>query len=154
VTADALVREAGPDDVPAVVALEAANLGRDAWSEGLVAEGVAGRLPTVHYLVAEADGAVVGHAVASVVVDVAELQRISVDAAHRRSGLATLLLDAVMALAREGGSERMLLEVREDNTAALAFYADRGFTEIARRRRYYADGATAVVLEIALGTGR
>lgn len=150
---DVLVREAGPADVPAVVALEAANLGRDAWSEGLVAEGVAGRLPTVHYLVADAEGAVVGHAVASVVDEVAELQRISVDAGHRRSGLATLLLDAVRVLARAGGAERLLLEVREDNAGALAFYARRGFTEIARRRRYYADGATAVVLEIALGPG-
>ena len=41
------------------------------------------------YLVAEVDGAVVGHAVASAVGDVAELQRIAVAAAHRRTGLAS-----------------------------------------------------------------
>ena len=40
----------------------------------------------------------------------------------------------------------MLLEVREDNAGALAFYAAGGFAEIDRRRRYYRDGATAVVL--------
>jgi ribosomal-protein-alanine N-acetyltransferase len=91
--------------------------------------------------------------VASVVADVAELQRISVDTGRRRAGLATRLLGAVEGVARGGGAERLLLEVREDNEGALAFYAARGFTEIARRRRYYADGATAVVLELALGPG-
>ena len=41
---------------------------------------------------------------------------------------------------------RLLLEVREDNAAACAFYAARGFAEINRRTRYYSDGTTAVVL--------
>ena len=146
------VRPAAPADVAAVADLEVENLGADAWSEGLVAEGVAGRIPTVHYLVAEVDGAVVGHAVASI-VDVAELQRIAVTAAHRRTGVASELLAAVVALAVEGGAESLLLEVREDNAGALAFYAERGFTEIARRRRYYNDGATAAVLRKSLGPG-
>ena len=146
------VRPAAPADVAAVADLEVENLGADAWSEGLVAEGVAGRIPTVHYLVAEVDGVVVGHAVASI-VDVAELQRIAVTAAHRRTGVASELLAAVVALAAEGGAESLLLEVREDNTGALAFYAERGFTEIARRRRYYNDGATAAVLRMSLGPG-
>jgi len=147
------VRPAGPDDVPAVAALEADNLGADAWSAALVAEGVGGRLPTVSYLVAEAAGEVVGHAVASVVGDIAELQRIAVDPAHRRGGLATELLDAVVELARAGAADRLLLEVREDNAGALAFYAARGFVEVDRRRRYYRDGATAVVMRRSLVGG-
>ena len=35
----------------------------------------------------------------------------------------------------------------EGNAAALAFYAAEGFTEVARRRRYYRDGADAVVMQ-------
>ena len=141
------VRAARPDDVPAIADLEIDNLGVDAWSEGLVREGVTGNLPTISYLVAEDEGVVVGHAVASVVADIAELQRIAVDPRHRRTGVASELLDAVVALAREGGADRLLLEVREDNHAACAFYAARGFAEIDRRARYYADGTTAVILE-------
>ena len=98
------------------------------------------------YLVAEVDGVVVGHAAASVVADIAELQRIAVDAGHRRTGLATSLLEGVLTLARDGGADRVLLEVREDNAGAIAFYDAAGFTEIDRRRGYYRDGATAVVL--------
>lgn len=147
------IRPAAADDVPAVAALERDNLGVDAWPEGLVAEGLLGNLPTVSYLVAEVDGAVVGHAVASVVADIAELQRIAVDPAHRRTGLASELLDAVVATARTGGADRVLLEVREDNAGAIAFYAARGFVEVDRRRRYYRDGTTAVVMRRGLGRG-
>lgn len=151
------VRPATPDDVPAILGLERANLAADAWSEGLVADGVAGGLPTVRYLVAEVDDGsgpiVVGHAVASVVADIAELQRISVDAGQRRRGLATLLVEAVAAQARTAGADRLLLEVRADNAEALAFYAARDFVEVDRRRRYYRDGTTAVVLRRGLGRG-
>jgi ribosomal-protein-alanine N-acetyltransferase len=147
------VRPATADDVPAIADLELDNLGADAWSEGLVREGVVGNLPTISYLVAEVEGSVVGHATASVVADIAELQRIAVDPRRRRTGVASELLDAVVALAREGGADRLLLEVREDNDGAIAFYAARDFVEVDRRRRYYRDGATAVVLRRGLVRG-
>jgi ribosomal-protein-alanine N-acetyltransferase len=147
------VRPATLADADAIVRSETDNLGPDAWSRGLVEDGVAGRLPTVHYLVAEEEGRVVGHAVASVVADVAELQRIAVSADHRRRGLAGALLDEVVALAVRARADRILLEVREDNAAALGFYAVHGFTAVDRRRRYYRDGATAVVLQRSLEPG-
>jgi ribosomal-protein-alanine N-acetyltransferase len=148
-----VIRAATPDDVPAIAGLERDSLGADAWSESLVVEGVHGRLPTVHYLVAEAGGDVVGYAAASIVADIAELQRIAVDASHRRTGLASELLRAVIDAAGAAEVERVLLEVREDNAGALAFYAAAGFGEIARRARYYRDGATAVVLALTLRPG-
>jgi [ribosomal protein S18]-alanine N-acetyltransferase len=147
------VRTATAADVDAIADSEADNLGADAWSHALVEEGVAGRLPTVHYLVAEEGRRLVGHAVASLAGDIAELQRIAVAADHRRGGVASALLDEVLALAAAGGADRVLLEVREDNAEALAFYAARGFVEVDRRRRYYRDGATAVVLRLPLGRG-
>jgi len=142
-----IVRLADVADVEAIAASEADNLGADAWSRGLVAEGVEGRLPTVRYLVAERDGQLVGHAVASLVDDVAELQRIAVAPAVRRRGVARALLDEVVSLAEQEGMQRLLLEVREDNDGALAFYAAQGFVELDRRPKYYRDGTAAVVLE-------
>jgi ribosomal-protein-alanine N-acetyltransferase len=116
-----IVRPATVADVDAIALSEADNLGADAWSHGLVEEGVTGQLPTVHYLVAEEGGRVLGHAVASIVADVAELQRIAVAADVRRRGVARALLDEVEVLAVRGRADRLLLEVREDNDAALAF---------------------------------
>jgi len=145
------VRAATPDDLDAVVVLELDNLGPDAWSVGLLEEGIAGRVPTVHYLVAETDDAVVGHAVTSLAGDIAELQRIAVTPPARRTGVASALLDASVLLAE--GADRMLLEVRADNAGALAFYAANGFVEVDRRPRYYKDGASAVVMRRPLGKG-
>jgi ribosomal-protein-alanine N-acetyltransferase len=140
------IRPATAADLDAVVELELTCLGADAWSRGLVEQGIAAALPTVSYLVAEVDGVVVGHAVASAAGDDAELQRIAVDPAYRRRGLAGELLAAVESRAAADGATRLLLEVREDNTTAAAFYECRGFGDVGRRRRYYRDGAAAVVL--------
>jgi len=140
------VRLAGPDDTDAVAALERAALGSDAWPPGLVAEGVSGRVPTTLYLVATEGDAPIAYAAVSIVADLAELQRIAVAATHRRTGLASGLLARVEHEALTRHADRLLLEVREDNHVACAFYAARGFTELDRRPRYYADGTTAVVL--------
>jgi ribosomal-protein-alanine N-acetyltransferase len=148
-----MIRRAAPADVDAIAALESTCQGLDAWSEWLVRDGVEGGLPTVRYLVADLDGMVAGYAVASFAGDIAELQRIGVAPALRRTGIASALLDEVVAEAPGTGANRLLLEVREDNAGALAFYADRGFIEIDRRARYYRDGAAAVVLRLPLVKG-
>ena len=148
-----MIRAAAPADTESVAALEVACQGPDAWSAALVRDGIAGTLPTVRYLVAVRDGVVVGYAVASYAGDIAELQRIGVAGPERRSGVATELLDEVVAEAPGTGANRLLLEVREDNTGALSFYAARGFVEIDRRPRYYRDGTTAVVMRLPLVKG-
>ena len=140
------LRVAGPDDTEAVAALEREALGSDAWPPGLVAEGVAGRVPTTLYLVATEEDDLLAYAAVSIVADLAELQRIAVAATHRRTGLASGLIARVEHEAMTRHADRLLLEVREDNHVACAFYAARGFTEIDRRPRYYADGTTAVIL--------
>lgn len=153
------VRLAVPVDVEAVAALEAEAFPQDAWPAGYLAEAIAGRLHGVVVHVAElespadGDGArrVVGHAVTSVVYEIAELQRIAVTPRLRRRGVAGDLLAAVLADAGGKGAERLLLEVRETNTGALAFYERAGFVEIDRRPRYYRDGTTAIILQLSLG---
>jgi [ribosomal protein S18]-alanine N-acetyltransferase len=147
-----VIRPAAPDDAAAVAGLERDALGSDAWSETLVTQGVAGLVPTTLYLVAETDDELAGYAAASIVADVAELQRIAVAATHRRTGVASALLARVEVEARMRHVDRLLLEVRQDNHAACAFYAARGFGEIDRRPRYYADGTTAVILSKEVDT--
>ena len=97
------------------------------------------------------DDALLAYAAVSIVADLAELQRIAVAATHRRTGLASGLLARVAHEALTRHADRLLLEVREDNHVACAFYAARGFTEIDRRPRYYADGTTAVILVKEIG---
>ena len=141
------VRLATVDDAARVGALERAALGGDAWSESLVREGVAGRVPLAVFLVALVGDELAGYAATSIVADLAELQRIAVHETHRRTGVASALLTRAEEEASARHADRVLLEVREDNAAARAFYERSGFSEIARRRRYYRDGTDAVVLE-------
>ncbi len=149
----AAVRPARAADTDAVAALEAAALGDDAWPHGLVAELVAGTVPTAQALVAERDGVVVGYAATSLVVDVAELQRIAVDLGERRTGVGLALLGSVLGLCRDTGADRLLLEVRADNEDARAFYRRAGFVEVGTRPRYYRDGEAAVLLERGTASG-
>ncbi len=148
-----MIRDATAADAAAIHRLEAECLGPDAWSRALVESGVCGEVPTVHYLVVEEDDEVTAYAAASIVADIAELQRIAVLPSARRRGHATALLDAVVERAVAGRADRLLIEVRETSAEARAFYAATGFVEVDRRPRYYRDGATAIVMRRALSGG-
>ena len=139
-----MIRPAAATDVPALLALEADLFGPDAWSETSLRDELDGAGRRAVVLVE--DDAVVAYAVTRLVGDVVDLQRIGVRPDHRRRGLARLLLADVLAAARAGGADRMLLEVSAANAEAVAFYATQGFTRIDVRRRYYRDGSDALVL--------
>jgi ribosomal-protein-alanine N-acetyltransferase len=141
------LRAAGPGDAAAIHALEEELFGADAWSAVTVAGALA---PDRWTVVAEVGGAVVGYAVLRVAGDVADLERIAVEPGHRRSALATALLERVRRHAVAVGADRLLLEVSEGNAGARAFYAARGAVELDRRRRYYRDGSDALVLLLPL----
>ncbi len=134
-----MIRPATGEDVEAVAALEASMFGVDAWSAESVREELTGPRRTA---VVACDPEIVGYVVTALAGDVTDLQRIAVAPSHRRHGLAKALLSEVL---RE--DRRVLLEVSEDNDAALAFYVATGFVEIDRRPSYYRDGSDAVVME-------
>lgn len=135
---------AAPDDVVDIAALEIEAFDPDPWSTVLVEQALAS--PTTAVLVVRRDAELAGFAVVSVVGEDADLQRIAVAARWRQQGLATRLLAEVRAHAVRTGGRRILLEVREDNAVARAFYARHGFAELGRRDRYYRDGTAALVL--------
>ncbi|UUZ61712.1 GNAT family N-acetyltransferase [Nocardioides sp. B-3] len=107
--------------------------------------------PGRRFVVADDDG-VAGYAVSRSIGDVVDLQRIGVSPAHQRTGVATVLLDEL--LAHPGEADRMMLEVSAANVAAIAFYRRSGFAELATRPRYYRDGSDALVMSRDLGSGR
>lgn len=148
-----ILRPATEVDVPAVAALELEAFPTDAWTADYLSAAVRGELTTISVHVATLGGEVVGHAIVSTLFEDAELQRIASVAARRRTGIATALLGEVVEYATARGAERMLLEVREGNEPARAFYARAGFEEIDRRPRYYRDGTTAIVLQRTLLPG-
>jgi ribosomal-protein-alanine N-acetyltransferase len=83
-------------------------------------------------------------------VDDAEILTIGIAPTARKLGLGRGLLTASEAAVLQGGARRLFLEVSINNHAASALYSQAGYSEIGRRRAYYADGSDAIVLEKAL----
>ncbi|MFV0281614.1 MAG: GNAT family N-acetyltransferase [Rhodoblastus sp.] len=69
------------------------------------------------------------------------------------AGVGRALLASCEARAIARGRRAIRLEVREDNFRALRLYEKSGFRPIGRYDDYYEDGAPALRLEKALGTG-
>lgn len=78
-----------------------------------------------------------GFAVCSTVLDEAELLQIAVAESRRGSSLSQTFFEALIQELRGRGVERILLEVRVSNEAAIGFYRGRGFTEDGCRKDYY-----------------
>lgn len=81
------------------------------------------------FLVAELDGAIVGSVMGGYEGHRGWVNYLAVDAAHRRSGLGRTLMAEVETRLRELGCPKLNLQVRDDNAAALAFYARLGFAK-------------------------
>jgi GNAT superfamily N-acetyltransferase len=80
--------------------------------------------------VADTTVARVGDEVAGFVMVVAdEVEQLYVDAAHRGSGIADVLLDEAERQVRAGGHEEAWLAVVEGNARARAFYEKRGWQD-------------------------
>jgi ribosomal-protein-alanine N-acetyltransferase len=75
-----------------------------------------------------------------------ELEFVLVSPETRRQGIGRMLIDTVVAWARDLGASEIRLEVRESNAPALWLYEACGFVVAGRRPGYYADPAEDAVL--------
>jgi ribosomal-protein-alanine N-acetyltransferase len=163
------VRPAEFDDIPRLLAIErqspsAAHWGereyhalfpaaRSTLADGTVAgDGVPRRICLVVEMAAEivanssVNPAIAGFVVALCLGQEWEIENLVVASALRRQGCANLLLRELLSRAGNQGAGRVLLEVRESNQAARAFYARWGFQMIGRRRNYYRDPEEDAIL--------
>jgi ribosomal-protein-alanine N-acetyltransferase len=145
-TATARLQPARWWHIPAMAEIDDALFGTDAWSLASFWAELAGIPERRWYRVLLEDDAVIGYAGLAVVAGSADVQTVAVRADRQGRGLGGVLLDALLAEAAARGCTEVLLEVRADNAAAIGLYAARGFTTIATRRHYYADGTDALIL--------
>lgn len=146
-----VVREVRWQDLAELAAHEVELFGSEAWSLESWWGELAGR-PRREYLVAEDADGIVGYAGLDHGGDVSDVMTIATLPRARRTGLGRHLLEALVARSRAAGAARLLLEVREDNTAARGLYAQRGFELLQTRRGYYPGGVDALVLALDLTT--
>ena len=80
------------------------------------------------FLVAEADGLIVGAVMAGYEGHRGWINYLAVDPARQRNGLGRKLMDAAEQRLRAAGCPKINLQVRPENHAAIAFYERIGFS--------------------------
>ena len=119
----------------AVAELERVCFPADPWSEALYRAALENPAVAVLLALGE-DGALLGYAVLSTVLDEGNLDNIAVAPDCRRRGVADALLSALTGFGR-GRLSVLMLEVRASNYDAIALYGSRGFRGVGRRKNYY-----------------
>jgi ribosomal-protein-alanine N-acetyltransferase len=140
--------ELGPGDAARCAELEAQLFeGDDPWPAAAFRRELAAQ--HIHYVAARADDKLVGYA------GIARLGRkppyeyeihtIGVDPAYQGQGVGRQMLNRMLVFA---GDDTVYLEVRTDNTAAIAMYQSAGFVNVGLRKRYYrVSGADAYTMQ-------
>ncbi len=136
------IRRARRDDIAAIVRIEKASFGRQAWTRAEFLDYIAEPEECV-FLVAVTDGAVAGYIVGFGYRNRAEVDSIAVSPAHRNQSIATALMNCLKRILRRRGFTTLSLTVRVDNTPAIELYRKLGFARVRRINRCYEDGAPA-----------
>ena len=94
----------------------------------------------------QAEGKLVGFAVAACMGRVAEIESVVVEASSRRTGIGRALCAAILEWCRSQGAAEVVLEVRAGSADAIALYAGLDFVETGRRARYYSEPEEDAIL--------
>lgn len=120
-------------DLDAVMSIEP-HIYSHPWTRGNFADSLASGYSAWVLL----DGVkVIGYSLMMLVLDEAHLLNLSIAKAYQKQGLGRLLLEHMIASARQHGAANMFLEVRPSNISAIALYENIGFNEMSVRRGYY-----------------
>lgn len=124
-------------DLPAVYLIESQS--PSPWSPKQLADELT--CPGVLQLACRpaAGERLVGFLMARLIAGETEILKIAAAREFQRQGVASSLLKSFFALAKQQGVSRFYLEVRAQNTPALALYEKYAFEMTGRRPNYYTD---------------
>ena len=89
------------------------------------------------YVARDAVGEAIGFCSWWLVLDEVHINNLAVLPEYRKGGIATAIIERVLADAARRGAHRATLEVRQSNEPALALYRKLGFAVTGTRRGYY-----------------
>jgi [ribosomal protein S18]-alanine N-acetyltransferase len=142
------ISEARPADAPAIAAVHSASFQRG-WGEDEIARLLLERNVVTHRITA--GGKLIGFILSRFAAGEAEILSVAISPGWRGRGLSRQLLDLHLRGLAGIGIRSVFLEVGAQNAPASRLYRRAGFHEVSRRRGYYEDGATALVLRRDLG---
>lgn len=143
------IRRMRREDIADVAEMER-KIFTDAWSEKAILETLDQKQTML--LAAYEDKKLIGYLILYYVLEDGEIARIAVDDSCRRQGVASRMFTELKNLCKDIGVSKLLLDVRESNAAAHAFYEEQGFVRDGIRKNYYADPVeNAVLMSFEIG---
>ncbi len=128
-----VIRRMAHSDLDAVLAIEASAYDFP-WNRQIFADClIAGYLASV---LAD-DAGVLGYSILSTAAAEAHILNLCIDPARQRPGYGRQMLDHLLDYADSIGVERIFLEVRPSNAAAIRLYERAGFHRLGVRKAYY-----------------
>ena len=131
--------------VEAVAALEAMIQRQEPWSNQTLNELLEQDSIQLMIMNNRANDKIVGYCLYQVLFEQAEILRIGTHPDYQRQGIASQIFAELNEVLETQQVEALLLEVRADNTAAIALYEQQGFTMIHRRKGYYQLGLQSAI---------
>lgn len=146
--AAAVVRKASPADLDAIDAIESASFDADRFPRRNLSRLLKSR--SAIFLVEEAAGSVRGYILLLFRKGAkrARLYSLATAGHARGKGVALNLVQAARECIIARGCDRLGLEVRASNAAAIGLYKRAGFNVIGTTPRYYDDGEAALRMEL------
>ena len=137
------IRRMREEDLADVARLEI-EIFSDPWSENAIRESM--EQSQTLLLSALEDGVLVGYLIVYYVLEDGEIARIAVESDFRRNGVASRLLKELAFICADNGVNKLLLDVRESNESAKAFYKKKGFVLDGVRKNYYTNPTENAIL--------
>ena len=138
------IRPMGDEDLDAVLAIEQVSFPKP-WQREHFQHEIAALYSFP--FIAECAGMIVGYVCLMSLFEEAQILDITVAPEWRGKGVARVLMDHAIQMAREKGAEVLTLEVRASNVAAITLYERCGFTRTGVRSKYYEGVDDAVLME-------
>ena len=134
------MRDAEPEDLPSIVAIENEAF-KKPWSPQSLAAEIRRPLSVFRLMFLDRLGsqAPAGFVCIWHVADEAHILKLAVDRRVRRLGLGSELLTDTLSRLGRAGARLAYLEVRASNATAQVFYEAMGFEHLGVRPRYYED---------------
>ena len=98
------------------------------------------------YLVLKYENEIVSFGGIKIILDEADIMNIVTKKDKRNQGFAKFLLNELITIAEEQNCKTITLEVDENNLPAINLYKDFDFKEVGKRKNYYKNGNTAILM--------
>ena len=98
------------------------------------------------YLVLRYENEIVSFGGIKIILDEADIMNIVTKKNKRNQGFAKFLLNELITIAEEQNCKTITLEVDENNLPAIKLYKDFEFKEVGKRKNYYKNGNTAILM--------